>query len=110
MKMQLLTNQEFKHYVRFQNDDLDLMALSTSHHNHEIGLLRPTQSRILQGEIFKRETKTKQFREMFLDWFNNFLTIERFAEYYGITETYARIVIKEGRKLQEDYVRYIKSY
>ena len=81
MKMQLLTNQEFKHYVRFQNDDLDLMALSTSHHNHEIGLLR-----------------------------NDWLSYGAFSEYYGITETYARIVIKEGRKLQEDYVRYIKSY
>jgi hypothetical protein len=39
--------------------------------------------------------------EYFLDWFNNFLTVERFAEYYGLTEPVANRVISWGRKLHE---------
>ena len=31
--------------------------------------------------------------DAYLDWFNNFLTIERFAEYYGITESFAYSLI-----------------
>ena len=42
--------------------------------------------------------------EMYLDWFNNFLTVARFAEYYGITEDQARIIIHEGRILHESRV------
>ena len=36
---------------------------------------------------------------MYLDWCNNFLTIERFAEYYNIDEDKAERVIFLGRKL-----------
>lgn len=39
--------------------------------------------------------------DMFLDYFNNFLSVERFAEYYGLTEAKARRVIKIGRDLHE---------
>ena len=35
--------------------------------------------------------------EAYLDWFNNFLTVERFAEYYGISEDYAYDLIQRGR-------------
>ena len=36
--------------------------------------------------------------QMYLDWFNNFLTIGRFAEYYGISEEFAeQVVIPVGR-------------
>lgn len=41
--------------------------------------------------------KTK-FREMYLDWRNNFLTVDCFAEHYGITKTEATFIIKSGRK------------
>lgn len=35
---------------------------------------------------------------MYLDWFNNFLTIPRFSEYYGITEEFAeRVILPVGR-------------
>lgn len=40
--------------------------------------------------------------DMFLDWFNNFLTIKRFAEYYGMTIDDAKKLIEEGRKLHEE--------
>lgn len=34
---------------------------------------------------------------MYLDWVNNFLTVGKFAEYYGISEDYAQQIIKIGR-------------
>lgn len=36
---------------------------------------------------------------MYLDWFNNFLTLPRFAEYYGISEPLAHEVICFGREV-----------
>lgn len=36
--------------------------------------------------------------EMYIDWFNNFLTVPRFAEYYGINEILAEKIIEQGRK------------
>ena len=38
---------------------------------------------------------------LYLDWFNNFLTIERFAEYYNMTVEHAEKVIEIGRKMFE---------
>ena len=37
--------------------------------------------------------------EMYLDYFNNFLTVERFAEYYNISEKKADKIINLGRIL-----------
>jgi len=42
--------------------------------------------------------KITKVEEMYLDYFNNFLTVDVFAEYYGITRSNAQAVIKEGRK------------
>ena len=39
--------------------------------------------------------------ELFRDWFNNFLTLERYAEYYGIDEAEALWTIEQGRDLHE---------
>lgn len=36
---------------------------------------------------------------MYLDWFNNFLTIQRFASYYGISEQMAINIIDWGRDI-----------
>ena len=41
------------------------------------------------------------FQEMYLDWFNNFLTIERFAEWYAIGEEQAAAIISAGRKIHQ---------
>jgi len=38
------------------------------------------------------------YRELYLDYFNNFLTVGRFAEYYGITEEFARSIIQIEKK------------
>ena len=45
--------------------------------------------------IIDKEAK----KEMFLDWFNNFLSYERFAEHYEIKSYYtATKIINEGRE------------
>lgn len=41
------------------------------------------------------------FVDMYLDWVNNFLTIEVFAEHYDITIEKANRVINIGRKVHE---------
>lgn len=39
--------------------------------------------------------------KIYLDYFNNFLTINRFAEYYDIEPDEARTLINLGRKYHE---------
>ena len=38
---------------------------------------------------------------LYLDWFNNFLTVDRFAEYYGMPVDKAHKVIRIGRYLNQ---------
>lgn len=39
------------------------------------------------------------FTEMYLDYVNNFLTVEKFAEHYGITLESAQFIIDTGRAI-----------
>ena len=39
----------------------------------------------------------KRDRELYLDWVNNFLTVERFAEYYGMHPRAALALIQRER-------------
>ena len=41
------------------------------------------------------------FRQFYLSWVNEFLTFERFAEYYRLTANQAKYVIREGKKIHE---------
>jgi len=41
----------------------------------------------------------QKFVDMYLDWRNNFLTVERFAEYYGMTLESAQFIIDTGRNI-----------
>jgi hypothetical protein len=43
-------------------------------------------------------------REMYLCWFNDFLTVKRFAEYFGISPLRAHRLINVGRERHEQYV------
>ena len=45
-----------------------------------------------------------EYREVYLDWRNSFLTATRFADYYGWSESVARQVIEKGRALHESEV------
>ena len=40
--------------------------------------------------------------DMFRDWFNNFLTVACFADYYGISESRAERIIDTGRKIHNN--------
>jgi len=48
----------------------------------------------------KYSTKRK-VETLFLDYVNNFLSVERFAEYYGMDMDKANRVIKIGRKIND---------
>ena len=43
--------------------------------------------------------------KMYLDYVNNFLTIGAFADYYGISDEQAKMIIEEGRKYNEQYAK-----
>jgi hypothetical protein len=42
-----------------------------------------------------------RFQEMHLDYVNNFLTVDVFAEYYSLTLDQANYVIKSGKQYHE---------
>ena len=42
---------------------------------------------------------------IYLDWFNNFLTVDRFAEHYGMTPDAASELIESGRRAHESLVK-----
>src|SRR5690606_20517351 len=53
-------------------------------------------------EMQRRESNIRNFSDeeiddMYLDYVNNFVTISKFAAYYGITEKLARSIIKQAR-------------
>jgi len=58
-------------------------------------------SNLKQFEHTKQRKKelNKFYEEMYLSWFNDFLTIERFAEFYNITVSKANQIINIGRKI-----------
>ena len=47
------------------------------------------------------EASADYCQEMYLDYFNNFLTIERFAEWHAIGEKQAAAIISAGRKIHQ---------
>jgi hypothetical protein len=47
----------------------------------------------------RKKELNKYINEMYLDYFNNFISVERFAEYYNISETFALDIIERGRQI-----------
>lgn len=67
---------------------------------HAMG--KPTTERIMPMAKLRKITvyDDAKMLGMYLDWFNNFMTVKRFAEYYNITEEFAETVIfPRGREL-----------
>lgn len=56
------------------------------------------QDRLNQSTIKDALYNAKIANLYFLDWVNNFLTVEYFAEYYNVQESYALAVIELGRQ------------
>ena len=50
-------------------------------------------------------TANKYFRAAFIDYFNNYLTIEKYAEDNGISTADATNLIDAGRKYHEQYAK-----
>jgi len=46
-------------------------------------------------------TLKEQLHAAYLDYVNNFITIERFAEHYGISEELARLLVSDMREYHE---------
>jgi hypothetical protein len=55
--------------------------------------------------IYLRDT----LADLYLDWVNNFLTIGRFSEYYGLDEEDAKDLLKLAKKCHEQRVDYLKD-
>jgi hypothetical protein len=55
------------------------------------------QDRLNQATIKDALFNERLAEQYYLDWFNNFLSVEYYAEYYNITESYALAVIELGR-------------
>ena len=51
----------------------------------------------------------KYFRTAFLDFFNNYMTIEKYAEHNGISTADANNLIDAGRKYHEQRVKHCRQ-
>ena len=47
----------------------------------------------------------KELELFYLDWFNNYLSVEKFAEFYGISENKAVTLIDMGRIINHKGLR-----
>jgi hypothetical protein len=55
-------------------------------------------------------TKTAaKIADIYLDYYNNFLTVERFAEYYGVSVECAKHLIEAGKLAQEERASFFKE-
>lgn len=50
-----------------------------------------------------------RIQELYLDYVNNFLSVERFAEYYNMSERKANRTIELGRQVHERRVKQFKQ-
>ena len=50
-------------------------------------------------------TANQLFRAAFLDFFNNYMTFEKYAEHNGISTADAKKLIDAGRKYHENHVK-----
>lgn len=49
----------------------------------------------------RRKEKNKYFETMYLDYFNNYLTVDKFADCYNITISKANQIIDKGRQINQ---------
>tara|TARA_R110000764_G_scaffold10262_1_gene31650 strand:- start:362 stop:526 length:165 start_codon:yes stop_codon:yes gene_type:complete len=49
----------------------------------------------------EQSESNQYFMDMFLEYFNNFLTYEYFAEYFALDVDQAKSIIDHGRKLYQ---------
>lgn len=61
--------------------------------------MQQTHTQIYANVEAQIEASATYFQNMYLDWWNNFVTLEGFARYHGMTLEKANNVIKTGRKV-----------
>lgn len=59
--------------------------------------------------MIKKEWTNNQLLEMFGDYFNNFLTVSRWAEYYGFSHKESLAILEKGKKLWNDRAESFKT-
>ena len=52
--------------------------------------------------IYNNELTADKCIELFLDYVNNFLTVQAFACWHGLTKQQANLIINKGRKLNNE--------
>jgi hypothetical protein len=52
----------------------------------------------------KRDLMGDQLIEFYLDWFNNYLTVEKIAEHHGLDVDDAKALIRMGRYMHHRHV------
>ena len=71
----------------------------------QIGLSIQLKDTSLQEYKSFTKEADKYLQTIFLDWFNNFLTYEKFAEHYEISIERAEKLIEEARTIHERLVK-----
>ena len=56
------------------------------------------------NEFNKEEIVT--YQELFLSWFNDFLTVDCFAQWCGVSVQKAKRIINKGRAIHQDQLGY----
>ena len=75
------------------------MTLNERLQYHVSGAMERGEAKAIDGIPFLN------VRAMYLDYVNQFLTVNRFAEFYSMTRETALRIIEEGRKQHEDVIR-----
>ena len=62
-----------------------------------------------QGCIDHEQMTIADLQTIYLDWVNNFLTLEKFAEHYGMTVLQAHATMVLGRQVHDGYAEWCQA-
>jgi len=51
----------------------------------------------------------QHLRELYLDYLNNYLSVDKLAEHHEINTSVARLLLDIGKQLHENYVNLVNS-
>lgn len=79
-----------------------MKKLNHHKHNDTVDDMKRRVALLLSNKPYNRlKSDRGLYAEYFRDWFNNFLTVERFAEYYRMSKASANRVLEAGRIIHE---------
>ncbi len=68
-------------------------------------MMAPDKAGVKAGDMFTEPKPGTTDAEKYLDWVNNFLTVDKFAAYYGISKEEAEKLIQRGKEAHEKNVK-----